>query len=76
MSPGSDVPVSVFPRTVLEEIRRIRCHDAFADLPHGEIRLRCVTQPDELQSLLFERLGITLPKACASTTTSPIVPSA
>ncbi|MFO1466563.1 MAG: hypothetical protein U1F35_09015 [Steroidobacteraceae bacterium] len=32
------------------------------DLSHGEIRLRCVTQPDELQSLLFERLGITLLK--------------
>jgi hypothetical protein len=29
---------------------------------HGEIRLRCVTQPDELQSMLLNRLGITLPK--------------
>ena len=35
------------------------------DLPtttHGEIKLRCVTQPDELQSMLLDRLGITLPK--------------
>ena len=51
------------PRTVLEEIRRIQCHDVcLPTVTHGEIRLRCVTQPDELQSLLFERLGLTLPK--------------
>lgn len=51
------------PRTVLEEIKRIQCHDVcLPTATHGEIRLRCVTQPDELQSLLFERLGITLPK--------------
>ncbi|MFO1466824.1 MAG: hypothetical protein U1F35_10370 [Steroidobacteraceae bacterium] len=50
-------------RTVLEEIKRIQCHDVcLPTFSHGEIRLRCVTQPDELQSLLFERLGITLPK--------------
>jgi hypothetical protein len=29
---------------------------------HGEIKLRCVTQPDELQSMLLDRLGIALPK--------------
>jgi len=51
------------PRTVLEEIKRIQCHDVcLPTTTHGEIRLRCVTQPDELQSLLFERLGLTLPK--------------
>jgi transposase len=51
------------PRTVLEEIKRIQCHDVcLPTTTHGEIRLRCVTQPDDLQSLLFERLGITLPK--------------
>ena len=51
------------PRTVLEEIKRIQCHDVcLPTATHGEIRLRCVTQPDELQSLLFDRLGITLPK--------------
>ena len=35
------------PRTVLEELARIQAHDVI--LPthtHGEIRLRCVTQPD------------------------------
>jgi hypothetical protein len=51
------------PRTVLEEIKRIQCHDVcLPTTTHGEIRLRCVTQPDDLQSLLLERLGITLPK--------------
>ena len=30
--------------------------------PHGEIRLRCLTQPDAAQAVLLERLGIVLPK--------------
>jgi transposase len=51
------------PRTVLEEIKRIQCHDVcLPTTTHGEIKLRCVTQPDELQSMLLDRLGITLPK--------------
>ena len=29
---------------------------------HGEIRLRCITQPDSAQAMLLERLGIVLPK--------------
>jgi len=28
----------------------------------GEVRLRCVTQPDAAQSVLLERLGMVLPK--------------
>ena len=51
------------PRTVLEEIKRIQCHDVcLRTTTHGEIRLRCVTQRDDLQSLLLERLGLTLRK--------------
>jgi transposase len=50
------------PRTVLKEIKRNQCHDVFLPTTHGEIRLRSVTQPDDLQSLLLERLGIALPK--------------
>jgi transposase len=51
------------PRTVLEEIKRIQCHDVcLPTTTHGEIKLRCVTQPDDLQSMLLDRLGITLPK--------------
>jgi hypothetical protein len=51
------------PRTLLEEFARIHAHDVI--LPthaHGEIRLRCVTQPDAAQAALLDRLGIVLPK--------------
>jgi transposase len=51
------------PRTLLEELARIQAHDVI--LPthtHGEIRLRCVTQPDAAQGALLDRLGIVLPK--------------
>jgi len=51
------------PRTLLEEFARIQAHDVI--LPthtHGEIRLRCVTQPDAAQVALLDRLGIVLPK--------------
>lgn len=51
------------PRTLLEELARIQAHDVI--LPthtHGEIRLRCITQPDAAQSALLDRLGIVLPK--------------
>ncbi len=51
------------PRTVLEELSRVQSHDVILPtLAHGEIRLRCVTQPDAAQAVLLERLGITLPK--------------
>ena len=51
------------PRTLLEELARIQAHDVI--LPthtHGEVRLRCVTQPDAAQAALLDRLGIVLPK--------------
>jgi transposase len=51
------------PRTVLEELARIQSHDVILPSPtHGEIRLRCITQPDPAQAALLERLGIVLPK--------------
>lgn len=51
------------PRTVLEELARIQCHDVILPTTtHGELRLRCVTQPDDAQAALLERLGIVLPK--------------
>lgn len=49
------------PRTLLEELERIQAHDVI--LPthtHGEIRLRCVMQPDAAQAALLDRLGIVL----------------
>ena len=51
------------PRTVLEELARIQSNDVvLPTATHGEIRLRCITQPDSAQAALLERLGLTLPK--------------
>ena len=51
------------PRTILEELARIQSHDVvLPTATHGQIRLRCVTQPDPAQAALLDRLGITLPK--------------
>src|SRR6516165_9547282 len=51
------------PATVLEELARIQSHDVILPTPmHGNIRLRCVTQPDDAQAALLDRLGIVLPK--------------
>jgi transposase len=51
------------PRTVLEELARIQSHDVvLPTATHAQIRLRCVTQPDAVQAVLLDRLGIVLPK--------------
>ena len=51
------------PRTILEELARIQSHDVvLPTATHGQIRLRCVTQPDAAQAILLDRLGIVLPK--------------
>jgi PAS domain S-box-containing protein len=51
------------PRTVLEELGRIQSHDVILPTAtHGEIRLRCITQPDPAQAALLERLGVVLPR--------------
>jgi hypothetical protein len=51
------------PRTILDEFARIQSHDVvLPTATHGNIRLRCVTQPDAAQVALFDRLGIILPK--------------
>ena len=51
------------PRTILEELARIQSHDVvLPTAAHGQIRLRCVTQPDPAQAVLLDRLGIILPK--------------
>jgi transposase len=56
------------PRTLLEELAKIKSGDIV--LPtgtkeghyNGTVHLRCVTEPDEAQKVLFHRLGITLPR--------------
>jgi transposase len=51
------------PRTILEELARIQSHDVvLPTTTHGQIRLRCVTQPDPAQAALLDRLGVVLPK--------------
>jgi transposase len=51
------------PRTVLEELARVQSNDVvLPTATHGEIRLRCITQPDAAQAALLDRLGIILPK--------------
>ena len=50
------------PRTILEELARIQSHDVVLPTTHGEIRLRCLAQPDAAQAALFDRLGLNLPK--------------
>jgi transposase len=51
------------PRTVLEELARIQSHDVvLPTVTHGDIRLRCIAQPDHAQAALLDRLGIILPK--------------
>src|SRR5215472_16733003 len=51
------------PRTVLEELARVQSHDVILPTTtHGEIRLRCIAQPDAAQAALLDRLGIVLPK--------------
>jgi transposase len=51
------------PRTILEELARIQSHDVvLPTITHGQLRLRCVTQPDTAQSILLDRLGLVLPK--------------
>lgn len=51
------------PRTILEELARIQSHDVvLPTATHGQLRLRCVAQPDTAQSILFDRLGLLLPK--------------
>lgn len=63
------------PRTVLEELARIQSHDiVLPTATHGEIRLRCVTQPDAAQAALLDRLGIVLPKRMRATDVDVALP--
>jgi transposase len=51
------------PRTILEELARIQSHDVvLPSATNGQIRLRCVAQPDPAHAALLDRLGIVLPK--------------
>jgi hypothetical protein len=50
------------PRRVLDELSELRVVDVVLPTHDGhEIRTRCVTQPDDHQKILLERLGLALP---------------
>lgn len=51
------------PRTLLEEIGRVQVVDVVMPVVDGpELRLRCVTEPDQGQASLLDRLGLKLPR--------------
>ena len=51
------------PRTILEEMARIQTVDVVLPLQRGgEMRLRCVVEPDRETAVLLDRLGLRLPK--------------
>lgn len=56
------------PRTVIEDLAKLRCGDVVlrARSPRGgperRITLRCVTEPDEAQAVVLQRLGLTPPR--------------
>jgi hypothetical protein len=51
------------PRTILEEFARIKVVNMILPTSTGrKLRLRCVSNPDEGQRILLERLGIELPR--------------
>ena len=50
------------PRPLIEELDRIKTNDVVLPTTGGrEIRIRCVTRPDESQRILLDRLGLTIP---------------
>jgi transposase len=56
------------PRTLVEELAKIKSGDVVLAARHPDgrnprnIRLRCVTAPDDAQRVLLNRLGLTLPQ--------------
>jgi transposase len=50
------------PRTVIEEFQRIKSTDVVLPTSTGRnVKIRCVTTPDEAQRILLARLGVQLP---------------
>jgi transposase len=50
------------PRTVIEEFQRIKSTDVVLPTSTGrDVRIRCITTPDEAQRILLDRLGVQMP---------------
>lgn len=58
------------PRTIIEELARIESHDVvLPTATHGQMSLRCVTQPDPAQAALLDLISASsCPSAYAPTT--------
>jgi len=57
------------PKTILEQLASIRSADVVlptAESPSRELRIRCVVRPDNVQSMLLDRLGLRLPERLRS----------
>ena len=64
------------PRTLLDEVRRLKSTDVILPTDRGrEIRLRCVSRPDEELAVLLYRLGSLPPTGSNLPTGSPRTPS-
>ena len=53
------------PRTILTELARIHAADIvlpLAQMGQRELRIRCVVRPERAQTILLERLGLSLPQ--------------
>ena len=51
------------PRTVIEEFQRIKATDIVLPTSTGrQVKIRCITAPDQAQRILLSRLGVELPK--------------
>lgn len=67
------------PNTLMEELARIQSTDIVAPTTDGRtLRLRCVVRPDRAQTILLDRLGLTLPQrlqlphACTPIPSAPV----
>ena len=51
------------PRPLIEEFDRIKTNDVILPTSNGrEVRIRCVTQTDQSQRILLDRLGLKIPR--------------
>ena len=65
------------PRSLLDEISKIKSGDVvlpIKDAKTGQMRdlsVRCITEPDQAQKLMFNRLGVQMPKRLGSRMQNP-----
>ena len=51
------------PRTIVEEVAKLKLIDLIMPTTSGrEVHVRCVTQPDQAQRAILDRLGLKIPR--------------